>query len=100
MAQHTEVKKDGGSHSFNGQRTKEIKKTRRTVILGNTALTIPASPDSAVPPLTPPLSERASGDVEELLSPEKEEHYESVDLSSDEGGEWCQATPIDDHERV
>jgi hypothetical protein len=100
MVQHIEVNEDGGSLSLNGQRTKEIKKTRRTVILGNSALTIPASPDNTVPPLTPPLSERASGDVEELLSPEKEEHYECVDLSSDEGEEWSQETPIDDPERV
>ena len=100
MVQHIEVKEHGVSLSLNGQRSKEIKKTRRTVILGNSALTIPASPADAVPPLTPPLSERASGDVEELLSPEKEEHYESVDLLSDEGEEWCQATPIDDPERV
>jgi len=61
--------------------------------------------DGNTAPLTPPMSERASGDVEQLFSPEKEEHYESVDLSSeDEGEEWNHSTrghtSIDGHEQV
>src|SRR5271170_317068 len=72
---------------------KEIKRSRRTVILGGAALNLPsAGDDGIVAPLTPPMSERASGDVEALFSPEREEHYESVDLSSeDEGDAWNQS---------
>src|SRR5277367_1659586 len=68
------------------QSLKEIKKSRRTVILG-TGLSLPARGDGLAQPLTPPLSERASDDVEELFSPEAEEHYESLELSSDEDEE-------------
>lgn len=64
------------------QALKEIKKSRRTVML---AAKLPsATPES---PLTPPLSERASNDVEGLYGPEREERYESIALSS-EDGEW------------
>jgi hypothetical protein len=65
------------------QSLKEIKKSRRTVILG-AGLNLPAGGDGVAQPLTPPLSERASDDVEELFSPEQEEHYESLELSSDD----------------
>jgi hypothetical protein len=68
------------------QSLKEIKKSRRTVIL-RTGLGLPARSDGLAQPLTPPLSERASDDVEELFSPEAEEHYESLELSSDEDEE-------------
>ena len=104
MAHHMQINESPSTKGV--QCLKEIKKSRRTVILGNTAaLSIPASCDNTLPPLTPPLSERASGDVEPLFSPEKSEHYESVDLSSDEDdGDWDnseqQPTPIDGHERV
>lgn len=101
MVQH--IQTNGSPTTKRVQCLKEIKKSRRTVILGSTAaLSIPASCDNALPPLTPPLSERASGDVEQLFSPEISEHYESVDLSSDEDvGEWEQdPNPIDGHERV
>lgn len=104
MVQH--IQTNGSPTTKRVQCLKEIKKSRRTVILGNTAaLSIPASCDNTLPPLTPPLSERASGDVERLYSPEISEHYESVDLSSDEDvGEWenseQEPSPIDGHERV
>src|SRR5438045_1949374 len=90
MAQRIQMNEGGDSLCMKGaQNLKEIKKSRRTVILGNSALSIPASCDNTLPPLTPPLSERASDDGEPLFSPEKSEHYESVDLSSDEDdGEW------------
>jgi hypothetical protein len=71
------------------QSLKEIKKSRRTMMLGS-ALQLP-SHGSAVDltiPLTPPLSDRASGDVEQLYSPEVDERYESVDLSSEEDAVW------------
>lgn len=103
MVQHIQIKEALGTKEV--QSLKEIKKSRRTVILGTTAaLSIPNSCDNSLPPLTPPLSERASGDVEQLFSPEISEHYESVDLSSDEDvEEWDNSedpTPIDCHERV
>jgi hypothetical protein len=65
------------------QGLKELKKSRRTVMLGS-ALTLSNSDNTLCPPLTPPLSERASGDVEPLFSPVVEEHYESVDFSSED----------------
>jgi hypothetical protein len=104
MIQHTQGD-DAGSPSGKVQSLKEIKKSRRTVILGNSALTLPVSCDNGIPPLTPPLSDRASGDVDDLYSPETEERYESVDLSSDEEVvEWIeseeQSISIDDPEQV
>jgi hypothetical protein len=58
-----------------------LKKSRRTVMLGGTsALTIPTSGTRntiLLPPLTPPLSDRTSGDVDDLL----DGCYESVNLS-------------------
>lgn len=105
---------ENGSSSTAGQpmmvqSLKEIKKSRRTVILG-TGLSLPAGGDGVAQPLTPPLSDRASDDVEELFSPEQEEHYESLELSSDDEDErqqveeWNhhnqQPTPIDDPEQV
>jgi hypothetical protein len=103
MVQHIQINESPSSKGV--QSLKEIKKSRRTVILGNTtALSIPGSCDNNLPPLTPPLSERASGDIEPLFSPERSEHYENVDLSSDEDDEeWDNSehpTPIDGHERV
>lgn len=87
------------------QSLKEIKKSRRTVMLGS-ALALPSHGEGSVLsiPLTPPLSDRASGEVDgELYSPQGEEHYENVDLSSDEegegDGEWDHsdnATAMDD----
>jgi hypothetical protein len=69
---------------------KEIKKSRRTMMLS------PAmGGDSSLVslPLSPPLSERTSSvnDGEEMYSPEREERYESVDLSSEDGLEWDQS---------
>jgi len=109
---------DNGSNNGNStveqtmmvQSLKEIKKSRRTVILG-TGLNLPAGGDGVAQPLTPPLSDRASDDVEQLFSPEQEEHYESLELSSDDEDEreqeeeWNhhdhnQPTPIDDPEQV
>jgi len=76
------------------QSLKEIKKSRRTVMLGS-ALTLPTHGEGSVLsiPLTPPMSERASGEVNDdaLYSPEQEERYENVDLSSDEDGAWDQS---------
>jgi hypothetical protein len=91
MVQVLSVEQESGSSSIGGQpltvqSLKEIKKSRRTVILG-TGLSLPAGGDGVAQPLTPPLSERASDDVEELFSPEAEEHYESLELSSDEDDE-------------
>jgi hypothetical protein len=91
MVQVLSVEQESGSSSIGGQpltvqSLKEIKKSRRTVILG-TGLSLPARGDGLAQPLTPPLSERASDDVEELFSPETEEHYESLELSSDEDDE-------------
>ena len=104
MVQHIQINESPSTKGV--QCLKEIKKSRRTVILGTTAaLSIPTSCDNNLPPLTPPLSERESDDGEPLFSPEKSEHYESVDLSSDEDvGGWDNSeqdpTPIDGHERV
>jgi hypothetical protein len=70
----------------NGHSLQDIKKSRRTVILGGAGLPLPGTGDAGVEPLTPPLSERDSDDVADLYIPEAEEHFESVDLSSDE--EW------------
>jgi hypothetical protein len=67
------------------QGQKEIKKLRRTVMLAPT-LNLPAHEMGQMEPLTPPLSERASGDVNELYCPETEERYESIDLSIAENG--------------
>jgi hypothetical protein len=92
MVQALSVEQETGNSSSIGgqpltvQSLKEIKKSRRTVILG-TGLSLPARGDGLAQPLTPPLSERASDDVEELFSPEAEEHYESLELSSDEDEE-------------
>ena len=87
MAQIDDAAVEGGRV----QSLKEIKKSRRTVMLGS-ALTLPTHGEGSVMsvPLTPPLSDRASAEVDELYSPEREEHYENVDLSSDEEdeGEW------------
>jgi hypothetical protein len=83
-----EVGEDAGSQV---QSLKEIKKSRRTMMLGPT-LGDPANLVSL--PLTPPLSERASGSIndgEEMYNPDREERYESVDLSSDDGLEWDQS---------
>ena len=86
------------------QSLKEIKKSRRTVILG-AGLNLPAGGDGVEQPLTPPLSDRGSDDVEELFSPESEEHYEALELSSDdEDQEWNNldqhTTPIEDPEQA
>ena len=94
-----------GGQVMKVQSLKEIKKSRRTVILG-TGLALPAEGDGVAQPLTPPLSDRESDDVDELFSPEREEHYESLELSSDDDdeGEWDnhnqQPTPIDHPEQV
>jgi hypothetical protein len=76
---------------------KEIKKERRTVMLGQ-GLTLPKSEGERCMsvPLTPPLSERASGDVCELFSPQREERYESVDLTSETGEEVLEWHGLDD----
>ena len=70
----------------------------------DTALSLPVKGNELITPLTPPLSDRASRDMEELYSPEKEEHYESVDLSNEDSEEWNllerQATSIDDPNEV
>ena len=101
MVQHIQIEEGG----IKVQSLKEIKKSRRTVMLGSSALSLPDSGNDGMSPLTPPLSERASGDVEQLFSPEAEEHYENIDLSSDEcEGEWDQSmhqrAPIDGHQQV
>jgi len=87
MVQLLSVEQESGSSGIGQpltvQSLKEIKKSRRTVILG-TGLSLPAGGDGVAQPLTPPLSERSSDDVEELFSPETEEHYESLELSSDD----------------
>ena len=95
---------DEGMQRLAVQGLKEIKKSRRTVILGGN---VPLSTHEGVviAPLTPPLSERASNDIEELYSPEREERYESIALSSSEDGEWDphpeqQLTPTDESEDV
>lgn len=102
MAQIAEAVVEGGRV----QSLKEIKKSRRTVMLGS-ALSLPTQGEGSVLriPLTPPLSERASGEVDELYSPERVELYENVDLSSDEEeeGEWDRsedAAPLDDSDEV
>jgi len=83
------------------QSLKEIKRSRRTVMLGNDVLSIPGGCADLAVPLTPPLSDRASGDVEELFSPEKEEHFESVDLSDEEGVEtWDRSEELRKEEMV
>ena len=80
-----------GSTGGNVQSLKELKKSRRTVMLGS-ALTL-SDPDKTLrPPLTPPLSERASGDVEQLFSPVVEEHYENVEFSSEDEDEGLPMT--------
>src|SRR5436190_23573580 len=68
---------------------KEIKRSRRTVMLGS-ALALPSHGEGSMLsiPLTPPLSDRASAEVDDLYRSETEEHYENVDLSSDEEGDW------------
>jgi hypothetical protein len=85
MVQQLEFEENGSGV----QSLKEIKKSRRTMMLGS-ALQLPnaGSGVDLTLPLTPPLSDRASGDVEQLFSPEREERYESVDLSSEEDAEW------------
>lgn len=65
---------------------KEIKKSRRTVMLG-VGLDVSGGDGLVSLPLTPPLSERG----EEMFGPEREERYESVDLSSEDGLEWDQS---------
>ena len=79
------------------QSLKEIKKSRRTVMLGSDVLSIPTACGDVGVPLTPPLSDRASRDVDELFSPEREEHYESVDLSDEDGADevWDQPGDVD-----
>src|ERR1700737_918832 len=73
---------------------KEIKKSRRTVMFGS-ALKVDGNGGGLMAfPLTPPLSERASGstqDGRDMFGPEREERYESVDLSSEDGLEWEQS---------
>jgi hypothetical protein len=86
------------------QSLKEIKKSRRTMMLGS-ALQLPShgSGVDLTIPLTPPLSDRASGDVEQLYSPEVDERYESVDLSSEEDAVWDhseQHSTMDDSDEV
>jgi len=84
------------------QSLKEIKKSRRTVMLGSDVLPIPTACGDVGVPLTPPLSDRASRDADELFSPEREEHYESVDLSDEEGADevWDQSGDVDSPELV
>jgi hypothetical protein len=69
---------------------KEIKKSRRTMMLGPA---MGGDGNLVSLPLSPPLSERTSSvnDGEEVYSPEREERYESVDLSSEDGLEWDQS---------
>ena len=102
MAQIEETAMDEGGGRV--QSLKEIKKSRRTVMLGS-ALTLPGHGEGSVLsiPLTPPLSERASGEVDGLYSPEREERYETVDLSSDEDEGWDHsddAAAIDESDEV
>jgi hypothetical protein len=87
--QQIDIEGDGDTHNSTVQSLKEIKKSRRTVMLGS-ALPVPDGNIEHAVPLTPPLSERASGDVAELFSPEREERYESIDLSSgeEETADW------------
>jgi len=90
----------GGSNdttALQAQSLKEIKKSRRTVMLGSDVLSIPTACGDVGVPLTPPLSDRASRDVDELFSPEREEHYESVDLSDEDGADevWDQPGDVD-----
>jgi len=63
-------------------------------MMGN-GLTIPTSDTTGtiIAPLTPPLSDRQSGDVEDFFVPEEEERYENVDLSSE--ASW-EETPRDE----
>lgn len=87
----------------NVQSLKELKKSRRTVMLG-TGLNIPTTATGTsgtmAPPLTPPLSVRTSGDVEEFFDPDREDTYESVDLSSEASwdGEQPEFPPTPDDE--
>ena len=85
------ITNDGGNVSDSN--VQEIKKSRRTVLLGP-SLQLPANGVEEIVPLTPPLSERASGEVEELFTPKTEERYESVDLSNSEGDnrDWDYST--------
>jgi hypothetical protein len=87
MEQFAEIKGEDTTES-KVQSLKELKKSRRTVML-----TIPATgtPGMTIPPLTPPLSDRTSGDVEEFFVPESEECYENVDLSSE--ASWEDSPP-------
>jgi hypothetical protein len=103
MVQELSMDESGGQIS-KVQSLQEIKKSRRTVILGS-GIPLHVATDGVPEPLTPPLSERASDDVAELFSPETEEHFESVDLSSEDEVEWNQSqqeitTPIQDPEQV
>jgi hypothetical protein len=86
MVQHVGVDSHQPETTLQVQSLKEIKKSRRTVLLGNDVLPIPVAYGDLVVPLTPPLSDRASGDVDDLFSPEREEHFESVDLSDAQEG--------------
>jgi hypothetical protein len=103
MVQDIYVEDNEGAQNLSVQSLKEIKKSRRTVML-DTALPLPVKGNELVAPLTPPLSERASRDIDGLYTPEKEEQYESVDLSSEDNEEWNrserQATPIDNPDEV
>jgi hypothetical protein len=103
MTQDICVEENEEAQNLNIESLKEIKKSRRTVMLG-TALSLPVKGSELIAPLTPPLSDRASRDMDGFFSPEKEEHYESVDLSSEDNREWDQseqrAAPIDDPDEV
>jgi hypothetical protein len=84
MQQLTEIEVEENVTELKVQSLKELKKSRRTMMMA-TGLTIPTSdtPGVMTAPLTPPLSERTSGDVEGFFVPGEVERYEDVDLSSD-----------------